>query len=67
MNASFKEVYHKQDCKILVSICYYRLRSVCLLIDGKVGIKKNDLIAVEMLDEFATPYQVRGQGLEKLS
>ncbi|KAK3752591.1 hypothetical protein QZH41_018790, partial [Actinostola sp. cb2023] len=33
-----------------------QLRSVCLLIDGKVGIKKNDLIAVEMLEEMDAPF-----------
>jgi hypothetical protein len=36
-----------------------RLRSVCLLVDGKVGIKKNDLIAVEMLEEMDAPFHVR--------
>ena len=37
---------------------FYRLRSVCLLIDGKVGVKKNDLIAFEMMGEFGGPFQV---------
>ena len=35
-----------------------RLRSVCLLIDGKVGVKKHDLVAFEMLEEFGAPFQV---------
>ena len=35
-----------------------RLRSICLLIDGKIGVTKNDLIAFEMMGEIAAPFQV---------
>lgn len=35
-----------------------RLRSICLLIDGKIGVTKNDLIAFEMMGEVAAPFQV---------
>ncbi|XP_078371103.1 putative GTP-binding protein EngB isoform X2 [Oculina patagonica] len=42
------------------------LRSVCLLIDGKVGIKKNDLIAFEMMGEFGGSFQVILTKMDKL-
>ncbi|XP_020604625.1 uncharacterized protein LOC110043504 isoform X1 [Orbicella faveolata] len=42
------------------------LRSVCLLIDGKVGVKKNDLIAFEMMGEFGGPFQVVLTKMDKL-
>ncbi|XP_022795868.1 uncharacterized protein LOC111334413 isoform X3 [Stylophora pistillata] len=42
------------------------LRSVCLLIDGKVGVKKNDLIAFEMMGEFGGPFQVILTKMDKL-
>ena len=45
-------------CNSNVHSTFYRLRSVCLLIDGKVGVKKNDLIAFEMMGEFGGPFQV---------
>ncbi|XP_058948738.1 probable GTP-binding protein EngB [Pocillopora verrucosa] len=42
------------------------LRSVCLLIDGKVGVKKSDLIAFEMMGEFGGPFQVILTKMDKL-
>ena len=43
------------NCLVLILT---RLRSICLLIDGKIGVTKNDLIAFEMMGEIAAPFQV---------
>ncbi|XP_073253461.1 probable GTP-binding protein EngB [Porites lutea] len=42
------------------------LRSICLLIDGKIGVTKNDLIAFEMMGEIAAPFQVVLTKMDKL-
>ncbi|XP_074620103.1 putative GTP-binding protein EngB [Acropora palmata] len=42
------------------------LRSICLLIDGKVGVTKNDLIAFEMMGELDAPFQVVLTKMDKL-
>ncbi|EWY38477.1 GTP-binding protein YsxC [Skermanella stibiiresistens SB22] len=34
------------------------LRRICLLIDGRHGLKPNDLEIMEMLDKAAVPYQI---------
>jgi len=34
------------------------LRRVCVLVDGRHGMKKNDLEILDMLDEAAVPYQI---------
>ncbi|EDO35427.1 predicted protein [Nematostella vectensis] len=47
-------------------VCY-RLKSVCLLIDGEVGIKINDLVAIEMLEEFNTPFEIVLTKMDKVS
>ncbi|XP_032231188.2 probable GTP-binding protein EngB [Nematostella vectensis] len=44
-----------------------QLKSVCLLIDGEVGIKINDLVAIEMLEEFNTPFQIVLTKMDKVS
>ncbi|XP_068702577.1 probable GTP-binding protein EngB [Montipora foliosa] len=42
------------------------LRSICLLIDGKVGVTKNDMIAFEMMGELDAPFQVVLTKMDKL-
>ena len=49
------------SAKLALKYCHFcitRLKSVCLLVDAKVGLKQNDLIALEMLEEFGSPFQV---------
>lgn len=42
------------------------LRSICLLVDGKVGVTKNDLIAFEMMGELDAPFQIVLTKMDKL-
>ena len=51
-------IYHLVFTSTVFSLILTRLRSICLLIDGKVGVTKNDLIAFEMMGEIAAPFQV---------
>ena len=41
-----------------LSISYYRLSAVFLLVDGNDGFQSVDQTAIEMLEEFGKPYAV---------